>query len=138
RKYAQCAAKMFLALHWHVRSVEQTILRAGEKMPKYTMPWIYRKRTSTTKSSLSRSLDHLEDPRSKKFGGSLQSSSLLHLSRSISMLLSECGTQGRAIRCSRALLRSPTAQISARRQSDIRIRSAVLGIYGRLLRKPGE
>jgi len=50
---------MFLASRWHVRSVEQTILRAGEKMPKHTMPWIYRTRTSITKSSLSRSLDHL-------------------------------------------------------------------------------
>ena len=29
---------------WHVPSVEQTILRAGEKMPKNTMPWIYRTR----------------------------------------------------------------------------------------------
>src|SRR6266487_1428578 len=47
---------MFLARRWHVRSVEQTILRAGEKMPKHTMQWIYRTRTSTTKSSLNRSL----------------------------------------------------------------------------------
>ena len=38
-------------------------------------------------------LDHLEDPRSKDFGGSLQSSLLLRLSRSISMLLTECSTQ---------------------------------------------
>src|SRR5882724_5798291 len=84
---------MFLAPRWHVRSVEQIILRAGEKMPKHTMPWIYRTRTSITKSSLSRSLDHLEDPRSKEFGGSLQSSLLLRLSRSISILLTECSTQ---------------------------------------------
>src|SRR5205809_4577394 len=84
---------MFLARRRHVRSVEQTILRAGEKTPKHTMPWVYRTRTSTTKSSLSRSLDHLEDRRSKRFGGSLQSSLLLPLSRSISMLLIECSTQ---------------------------------------------
>src|SRR5207342_3590642 len=84
---------MFLASRWHVRSVEQTILRAGEKLPKHTMPWIYRTRTSITKSSLNRSLDHRENPRSKEFGGSLQSSLLLRLSRSISMPLTECSTQ---------------------------------------------
>ena len=84
---------MFRASRWHVRSVEQTILRAGEKMPKHTMPWIYRTRTSITKSSSSRSLDHLEGPRSKEFGGLLQSSLLLRLSRSISMLLTDCSTQ---------------------------------------------
>src|SRR5258707_5719461 len=95
---------MFLASRWHVRSVEQTILRAGEKMPKHTMPWIYRTRTSITKSSLSRSLDHPEDPRSKEFGGSLQSSLLLRLSRSISMLLIECNTQEvLTMRCSQPL-----------------------------------
>ena len=84
---------MSLAPHWHVPSVEQTILRAGEKTPKHTMLWIYRTRTSIMKSSLSRSLDHLEDPRPKQFGGSLQSSLSLRLSRSISMLLTECSTQ---------------------------------------------
>src|SRR4029450_5079203 len=84
---------MFPAAHWHVRSVEQTILRGGEKIPKHTMAWIYRTRTSITKSSLSRSLDHLEDPLSKEFGGSRQSSLLLRLSRSISMLPTECSTQ---------------------------------------------
>src|SRR5436189_4681632 len=73
---------MFLARRRHVRSVEQTILRAGEKTPIHTMPWVYRTRTSTTKSSLSRSLDHLEDRRSKQFRGSLQSSLLLPLSDS--------------------------------------------------------
>ena len=57
---------MFLASRWRVRNVEQTILRAGEKMPKHTMPWIYRMRTSITKSSLNRSLDHLEDPPIKR------------------------------------------------------------------------
>jgi hypothetical protein len=36
---------MFLAPRWHVRGVEETILRAGEKMPKHTMPWICRTRT---------------------------------------------------------------------------------------------
>jgi hypothetical protein len=46
-------------------------------------------------------LDHLEDPRSKEFGGSLQSSLLLRLSRSISMLLTECSTQ-EAQRCGAA------------------------------------
>ena len=89
-KVCRCAAKMFRALPWHVPSAEQTILPAGEKMPKYTMPWICRTRTSITKSSLNRSLDHLEDSQSKEFGGSLQSSLLLRLSRSISMLLNEC------------------------------------------------
>src|SRR4029077_2345226 len=84
---------MFLASRWHVRSVEQTIVPAGEKMPKHTMPWIYRPRTSIKKISLSRSLDHLEDPRLKEFGGSLQSSLLLRLSRSISVPLTECSTQ---------------------------------------------
>src|SRR4029077_7978069 len=84
---------MFLAPRSHVWSVEQTIRRAGEKMPKLTMPWICRTRSSITTSSLNRSLDHLEDPRSKEFGGSLQSSLLLRLSRSISMLLTEFSTQ---------------------------------------------
>jgi hypothetical protein len=92
-KVCPVCGKMFFAPRWHVRSVGQTILRAGEKMPKHTMPWIYRTRTSITKISLSRSLDHLEDPRSKEFGGSLQSSLLLRLSRSISTLLTECSTQ---------------------------------------------
>ena len=69
------------------------MIRAGEKMPKHTMPWIYRTRTSITKSSLSRNLDHLEGPRSEEFGGSLQSSLLLRLSRSISMLLTKRSTQ---------------------------------------------
>jgi len=91
------AAKMFLARRRHVRSVEQTILRVGEKTPKHTMPWVYRTRTSTTKSSLSRSLDHLEDRRSKQFGGSLQSSLLLPLSRSVSMLLTDCSSQRLAV-----------------------------------------
>src|SRR5882762_1291081 len=89
---------MFLAPRWHVRSVERTILRAGEKMPTHTMPWIYRTRTSITESSLSRSLDHLEDRRSKEFGGSLQSSLLLRLSRSIFMLLTECSTDNKTTR----------------------------------------
>ena len=89
---------MFLASRWRVRSVEQTILRAGEKMPKHTMPWICRTRTSITESSLSRNLDHLEDRRSKQFGGSLQSSLLLRLSRSISMLLTECSTYNKTTR----------------------------------------
>ena len=93
KSHEQGAAKTFLAPRWHVRSVEQTIIRAGEKMPKYTMPWIYQTKISITRSSLNRSLDHLEDPRSKEFGGSLQSSLLLRLSRSISMLLTECSTQ---------------------------------------------
>jgi hypothetical protein len=48
---------------------------------------------SQARGSLSRNLDHLEDPRSKEFGGSLQFSLLLRLSRSISMLLTECSTQ---------------------------------------------
>src|SRR5947209_11716019 len=86
---------MFLARH--VQSVEQTILRAGEKMPRHTMPWLYRTRTSTTKSSLSRSLDHLEDRRSKQSGGSRQSCLLLPLSRSISMLLTDCSSQRLAV-----------------------------------------
>src|SRR6476660_1040133 len=89
---------MVLASRWRVRSVEQTILRAGEKMPKHTMAWIYRTRTSITESSLNRSLDHLEDRRSKQFGGSLQSSLLLRLSRSISMLLTECSTYNKTTR----------------------------------------
>src|SRR4029077_14485742 len=89
---------MFLASRWHVPSVEQTILRGGEKMPKHTMPWIYRTRTSITKSSLSRSSDHLEDPPSKMFGGSPQSSLLLRLSRSISMLLTERSTYNKTTR----------------------------------------
>src|SRR5262245_37645522 len=57
------------------------------------MPWIYPTTTSITKSSLNKSLDHLVDPRSKRFGGSRQSSLLLHLSRSISMLPTERSTQ---------------------------------------------
>ena len=85
---------MFLAPRWHVRSVEQTILRAGGKRLKHTTRWIYRTRTSRTKSSSSRRLDHLEDPRSKEFGGSLQFSLLLRLSRSISMLLTDCSARG--------------------------------------------
>src|SRR5204863_8479145 len=88
---------MFLARHRHVRSVAQTILRAGEKMPKHTMPWLYRTRTSATKSSLNRSLDHLEDRRSKQSGGSLQSCLLLPLSRSISMLLTDRSSQRLAV-----------------------------------------
>ena len=74
------------------------MLRAGEKMPKYTMPWIYRTTTSITKSSLNRSLDHVEDQPSKKFGGSLQFSSLLCLSRSISTLLAECNRSNKPTR----------------------------------------
>src|SRR5437870_2899869 len=88
---------MFLARPRHVRSVAQTILRAGERMPKHTMPWGYRMRTSTTKSSSSRSLDHLEDRRSKRFGGSLQSCLLLPLSQSISMLLTDRSSQRLAV-----------------------------------------
>ena len=131
---------MFLALRWHVRSVEQTILPAGEKMPKHTMAWIYRTRTSITKSSLNRSLDHLEDPRSKQFGGSLQSSLLLRLSRSISTLLTEFSTlKAQPCHAANALLRTPTPQRSSRCQSDFRcaaIGSAALSIHGRLFENP--
>src|SRR5436189_1116004 len=67
------------------------------EMPKHTMPWLYRTRTSATKSSLNRSLDHLEDRRSKQFGGSLQSCLLLPLSRSISMLLTDRSSQRLAV-----------------------------------------
>src|SRR5262249_8386431 len=80
----------FLAARWHVRSVELTMLRAGEKIAKHTMAWIYLTRTSITKSSLGTSLDHLKDPRSKEVGGSQQSSLSLRLLRSISMLPTEC------------------------------------------------
>jgi hypothetical protein len=131
---------MFLAPRWHVRSVEQTIRRAGEKMPKLTMPWICRTRSSITTSSLNRSLDHLEDPRSKEFGGSLQSSLLLRLSRSISMLLTEFSTlKAQPCHAANALLQTPTPQRSSRRQSDFRratIRSAALSIHGRLFENP--
>ena len=43
------------------------------------------------------SLDHLEDRRSKQFGGSLQSCLLLPLSRSISMLLTDRSSQRLAV-----------------------------------------
>jgi len=42
-------------------------------------------------------LDHLEDRRSKQFGGSLQSSLLLPLSRSVSILLTDCSSQRLAV-----------------------------------------
>ena len=97
RKYARYAAKMFLALHQHVPSAEQTIIRAGEKVPKHTMPWIYRTRISITKSSLNRNLDQPQDPWPKEFGGSLQSCLLPYLSLFISMLLIEYVTP--TLRC---------------------------------------
>src|SRR5436305_13870968 len=117
---------MFLARRRHVQSVEQTILRAGEKMPKHTMPWIYRIRTSITKSSLSRSLDHLEGPRSKEFGGSPQSSLLLPLSRSISMLLADCSTQ-EAQPCD-AANRWPSSMTSSQHVYELRPRKDKRGI----------
>jgi hypothetical protein len=56
-------------------------------------------------------LDHLEDPRSKEFGGSLQSSLLLRLSRSISTLLTEFSTlKAQPCHAANALLRTPTPQ----------------------------